>query len=82
MSVQQEIAEAINAQKVGRIFKEVLDRRDGDYYVKRTEFDTINVDGEVLVLKSDNQDVKVGILYQVKIENEENIPKIVQCNIY
>ena len=71
MSVQQEIAAEINATKIGRTFKVIVDREDGDYFVGRTEFDSPEVDGEVLLLKEQNPNVQIGDFYNVKITNAD-----------
>ena len=49
MRVQQEIAESISEAKVGKTYKTIIDRLEGDYYVGRTEFDSPEVDPEVLI---------------------------------
>ncbi|MEP7264443.1 MAG: 30S ribosomal protein S12 methylthiotransferase RimO [Bacteroidota bacterium] len=49
MSVQQDISNAINESKVGNIYKVLVDRKEGDYFVGRTEFDSPEVDNEVLI---------------------------------
>lgn len=50
MAVQEQISLEINEQKVGKQFRVLIDRREGDYFVGRTEFDSPEVDDEVLVL--------------------------------
>ncbi len=50
MAVQEQISLEINEQKVGKQFRILIDRREGDYFVGRTEFDSPEVDDEVLVL--------------------------------
>ena len=52
MAVQEEIALESNASKVGRTLRVVIDREDADYYVGRTEWDSPEVDPEVLVKKT------------------------------
>tara|TARA_R110001583_G_scaffold92206_1_gene234567 strand:- start:2680 stop:2817 length:138 start_codon:yes stop_codon:yes gene_type:complete len=39
----------LNQEKIGKIFKVVLDRKEGNYFVGRTEFDSPDVDNEVLI---------------------------------
>ncbi|MEA5046561.1 MAG: 30S ribosomal protein S12 methylthiotransferase RimO, partial [Petrimonas sp.] len=51
MEVQESIAAAINESKVGKTLKVIIDREDPEYYVGRTEFDSPEVDGEVLIEK-------------------------------
>ena len=66
MSVQQGISEDINSLKVGQTFKVLFDRKEGDYFVGRTEFDSPEVDNEVLVAAKDTY-VRVGDFAHVKI---------------
>ena len=49
MAIQQEISMNLNAQKVGKEFKVLIDRKEGNFFVGRTEFDSPDVDNEVLV---------------------------------
>jgi ribosomal protein S12 methylthiotransferase len=65
MDLQSFISEEINANKVGKVLKTIIDRKEGDFYVGRTQFDSPEVDPEVLV-KSDAKLV-VGDFYDVKI---------------
>ena len=71
MSIQEEIAAATNAQKVGRTLKTIVDRREGEYFVGRTEFDSPEVDGEVLILADENPQVKIGNFYQIKVDSAD-----------
>lgn len=65
MDVQEEISLAVNEAKIGQTFKTIIDREDPDYYIGRTEFDSPDVDGEVLIAK--NKKLTVGAFYDVKI---------------
>lgn len=49
MAIQQSISGELNDQKNGRILKVLIDRREGDYFVGRTEHDSPEVDNEVLI---------------------------------
>lgn len=69
MDLQSFISEEINANKVGKVMKTIIDRKEGDFYVGRTQFDSPEVDPEVLV-KSDAKLV-VGDFYDVKITGAE-----------
>ena len=71
MSIQEEIAAATNAQKVGRTLKTIVDRREGEYFVGRTEFDSPEVDGEVLISVDENPQVKIGNFYQIKVDSAD-----------
>ena len=66
MALQEEISAELNAQKVGQRLKIVVDRREGDFFIGRTEFDSPEVDGEVL-LRADTNDATIGRFYQAEI---------------
>jgi len=65
MAVQQEISLENNEAKIGSVFKVLIDREDNEFYVGRTEYDSPEIDNEVLVSK--NSSVKVGDFVYVKI---------------
>ncbi len=69
MSLQEEIAAGINAQKVGSVMQVIIDREEPDFYIGRTEFDSPEVDGEVLVGK--NTPLTIGEIYPVRITDAE-----------
>ena len=52
MSLQEQIAHEINEKKVGQTFKVIIDREEPDYYIGRTEYDSPEVDPEVLIEKT------------------------------
>lgn len=66
MEIQQEISYAKNLEKVGRTFKVLFDRKEGGYFIGRTEGDSPEVDNEVLVAAAD-QYVRIGDFAMVKI---------------
>ena len=66
MDIQQRIAAEINAAKTGSILKVIIDRKEGDYFIGRTEFDSPEVDPEVMI-PADTKGVKVGEFYQATI---------------
>lgn len=66
MDVQMGISEEINAQKIGKEYKVLFDRLEGGYFVGRTEFDSPEVDNEVLVM-ADEHYVRIGDFAQVRI---------------
>ena len=49
MEIQQQISAELNRQKIGKTFKVLIDRIEDNFYVGRTEFDSPEVDGEVLI---------------------------------
>ena len=70
MDIQQGISAALNQEKVGQEFKVLFDRKEGDYFIGRTEFDSPEVDNEVLV-KASEHFIRLGDFTQVKIERAE-----------
>ena len=71
MDIQQGISAKLNQQKVGKTFKVLIDRKDSGYYVGRTEFDSPEVDNEVLIDAKSNY-VRIGDFAQVKIDSAED----------
>lgn len=70
MDLQQQISAEIEAEKVGKIMQVIIDRKEGDYYIGRTEFCSPEVDPEVLIRT--DQTLRVGRFYTVKmIASEE-----------
>ena len=67
MEVQEEIALSVNELKIGQTLKVIIDSETPDYYIARTEFDSPDVDGEVLIDKE--QALKVGSFYNVRINS-------------
>lgn len=67
MQLQEEISAAVQASKVGQVMKVVIDREEPDHYVGRTEFDSPEVDPEVLVAKT--RPLERGQFYNVKIKS-------------
>ena len=68
MDIQQRISAKLNDEKVGKTFKTIIDRIEGEYYIGRTEFDSPDVDTEVLVPVADGE-LKIGAFYNVRIED-------------
>ena len=71
MSIQEHIAGEINAAKVGRELRIVIDRREGDYFVGRTEYDSPEVDGEVLLSVAENPQAQIGQFYTAQIDSAD-----------
>jgi ribosomal protein S12 methylthiotransferase len=69
MEIQQTISEELTAKKVGQTLKVIIDREEGEYFVGRTEFDSPEVDGEVLIRL--DQKLKIGEFYNVKITSSD-----------
>lgn len=66
MEIQSQISWELNQEKIGQEFKVVIDRKEGDYFVGRTEFDSPDVDNEVLIDASKTY-LKTGEFTNVKI---------------
>ena len=69
MELQQGISLELNKQRVGKNFKTIIDRKEGDYYVGRTQFDSPEVDNEVLI--SSQLPLAIGEFYDVAIERAD-----------
>lgn len=69
MRVQQNISAELEADKVGQTLKTIIDRREGDYYVGRTEFCSPEVDPEVLIPAGEQ--LEIGQFYDVRITGAE-----------
>ena len=70
MRIQQRIAEEVSAASIGQTMQVVIDREEGNYYIGRTQYDSPEVDPEVLLLKSENE-VEIGHYYQVEITSAD-----------
>lgn len=66
MAVQQNISEELTAEKVGKRFRVIIDRTEGDYYIGRTQYDSPEVDPEVLILRSEGE-LHLGEFYTVQV---------------
>ena len=66
MAVQQRISTNLNYEKVGHTYKVIIDRIEGDYYIGRTEYDSPEVDTEVLIEVADGE-LNIGSFYNVEI---------------
>ncbi|OYD45551.1 30S ribosomal protein S12 methylthiotransferase RimO [Sphingobacterium cellulitidis] len=71
MEVQQGISYEINQEKVGNTYKVLIDRVDGDYFIGRTEFDSPEVDNEV-VLEAKSNYARIGDFVQVHVDRAED----------
>lgn len=65
MAIQQSISGELNAKKTGHILKTVIDRKEGDYFVGRTEYDSPEVDNEVLI--SSASELTPGSFHQILV---------------
>ncbi len=65
MDLQEQISNDINTSKIGEVMSVIIDSEEKDYYIGRTEFDSPEVDPEVLITKS--KPLKIGEFYDVEI---------------
>jgi ribosomal protein S12 methylthiotransferase len=70
MRVQQNISEEVTAEKVGKTFRVIIDRTEGDYYIGRTQHDSPEVDPEVLI-RMEEGELTIGAFYDVKISGSD-----------
>ncbi len=66
MEIQSQISWELNQEKIGKVFRCIIDRKEGNYFVGRTEFDSPDVDNEVLIDASQHY-VKIGDFTTIKI---------------
>ena len=66
MAIQQEVSMRLNGEKVDKEFKVLIDRKEGNFFIGRTEFDSPDVDNEVLIDASKHF-VRQGDFVQVKV---------------
>lgn len=71
MELQSGISYELNQEKVGKKYKVLFDRAEGDYFIGRTEFDSPEVDNEVLVKKSEGY-VRIGDFAEVEITSADH----------
>ena len=70
MQLQQQISLELNNEKIGRTFKVLIDKKEGGFYIGRTEFDSPEVDNEVLI-PAEGTTLQTGEFYNVKITRSD-----------
>jgi ribosomal protein S12 methylthiotransferase len=70
MAIQQQISLEMNREKIGKTFKVLIDRKDPDFYIGRTQYDSPEVDQEVLIPVG--VDLSEGEFYKIKINAAED----------
>ncbi len=70
MQIQQQISDTANSRMIGSKIKVLIDREDNNYYFGRTEFDSPEIDNEVLI-KKESKKLKSGNFYNITITNAE-----------
>ena len=71
MNIQSQISWELNQDKIGNIYKVLIDRKEGDYFIGRTEFDSPDVDNEVLINSKDFY-VRIGDFYNILIRKVDH----------
>ncbi|EJX09690.1 ribosomal protein S12 methylthiotransferase RimO [gut metagenome] len=71
MDIQQGISAELNTAKIGRQMKVIIDRLEGDYYIGRTQFDSPEVDPEVLVNAADGE-LEIGKFYLTEVVDADD----------
>ena len=80
MALQEEISASVEAEKVGKIMKVIIDRKEGEYYVGRTEFCSPEVDPEVLIPANEKR-LRTGCFYNVRITDSDDYDLFATVNI-
>jgi ribosomal protein S12 methylthiotransferase len=65
MEIQQNISAELNNSKIGNVYKVIIDRREGEYFIGRTEFDSPEVDQEILI--PGEYQLNIGQFYNILI---------------
>lgn len=71
MALQQTISEEITAERIGKTLKVIVDGREGNYYIGRTEFDSPEVDGIVYITPIEGRQMRRGTIYNVKVTDTD-----------
>jgi ribosomal protein S12 methylthiotransferase len=71
MAIQQEISAELNRARIGKEYDVLFDRKEGDYFIGRTQYDSPEVDNEVLVAATEDAYVRVGDFARVEITGSE-----------
>lgn len=72
MELQAGISYELNQERIGNTYKVLFDKSEGDYFIGRTEYDSPEVDNEVLVKISENNHVRIGDFANVKINSADH----------
>lgn len=70
MAIQQEVSLEKNTARIGKVFKTMIDRKEGEYYIGRTEYDSPEVDNEMIIDPA-GKDLKIGQFYPVKVSKAD-----------
>ena len=64
MALQRDIALTLNQQRIGKEMEVLIDKKEDDFYIGRSQFDAYDVDGVVYVKRPN---LKIGNIYKVKV---------------
>jgi ribosomal protein S12 methylthiotransferase len=70
MNIQKGISVEVNKVMIEKTFKTIIDKKEGNFYVGRTEFDSPEIDLEVLIVS--DKILKIGSFYNIKIERADD----------
>lgn len=70
MEVQQEISAEVESRKVGKVLRTIVDRKEGQYYIGRSEYCSPEVDPEILI--TSGRKLRTGCFYNVKITDSDD----------
>ena len=71
MEIQEQISLELNQQKVGKTFQTLIDKKEGEYYIGRTVYDSPEVDNEVLIPATDSTYIRIGDFVNARIDSAE-----------
>lgn len=71
MTLQESISAELEAEKVGTVVKAIIDRREGDYYIARSQYSSPEVDPEILIEADDENPLEIGEFYKAEITGAE-----------
>jgi ribosomal protein S12 methylthiotransferase len=71
MKLQEDISSEVASAKIGSTLRVIIDRTEGEYYIGRTEYDSPEVDPEVLILMSEGE-LQIGQFYNVRIDSADD----------
>lgn len=71
MTLQESISAELEAEKVGTVVKAIIDRREGNYYIARSQYSSPEVDPEILIEADDESPLAIGEFYKVEITGAE-----------
>lgn len=70
MAIQQEVSLEKNTNRIGQVYKTMIDRKEGEYYIGRTEYDSPEVDNE-MIIDSEGKELRIGQFYPVLVSKAD-----------